>query len=193
VDDGAGATVVLGKLRGRTLAFIADEDDRAVHVVDVARGEDLGSVPLGSRPSQLVLTRDGKLLVALRDANAVATLEAPEEEEGAPLLTTSRFVVDAEPTALAVTPDDGTVVVATERGHAVEAVDRAMGERTFEVEVAREPRALLVSADGATAYVAHAAASVLTMVDLHAGTAKIVGADRARGSTIVPLNEARMR
>jgi len=73
-----GASVQLARSKGRTLAYVADEDSRAVHVVDVDRGTELASVPVGGAPAQLLVLADGRVAVTLRDKNRVAVLEPLE-------------------------------------------------------------------------------------------------------------------
>ncbi|MGD0530289.1 MAG: hypothetical protein ABSE49_34460, partial [Polyangiaceae bacterium] len=49
-----GSTVALAKLGGQTLAYIADEDDSAVHVVDVDTQKDIAKTTLSGKPGQLM-------------------------------------------------------------------------------------------------------------------------------------------
>ena len=54
----------------------ADEDDQAIHVVDVDGNVELSSYDLDAVPGQLLLAKDGRLFVALRSENRVAVLHA---------------------------------------------------------------------------------------------------------------------
>ncbi|MBX3197778.1 MAG: hypothetical protein KF894_06510, partial [Labilithrix sp.] len=161
-----GATVVVAKLGARTVAYVADEDDSAVRAFDLASKSELSRTPLDGRPGQMLVDKAGRLLVALRSEQTIAVLEATTDER-APLEEAAKIATaGAEPIAMALTPDDATLLVATGWGHSLEAYDLASSARRFAVDVAREPRAVTVAGDGKTAYVAHAAASHLSAIDL---------------------------
>ncbi len=166
VGDGAtGSTVVLGKLNGRTVAFVADEDAPAVRAIDTATMQEVTTVPLESRPAALLVTRTGQLWVALRDEAKVAVLAAHADRTFTRAATVATAV---EPVALA--PVDGSVLVASGWGHALERFDARTFERTLAVDLAREPRAVVASKDGSAAFVAHAGAGSLSFVQLGAKT-----------------------
>lgn len=162
----ASSTVALAIEGGRTLAYAADEDGWAVHVVDVDARRELAAIALDGRPSQLIFLPDGRLAVLLRDRSQIAVMEPgtkPEELE-------KRCTVDtaAEPVALARTPDDATLLVTSGWGRALAAFDAGKLTKSFEVSLPREPRAVVVSDDGAFAYVSHAVgarASRVTLAD----------------------------
>src|SRR5262249_20441285 len=67
--------------------------------------------------------------------------------------------------ALALTPDDATLLVVSGWGHALEGFTLEGGARAFAVDLPREPRAVVTSSDGATAFVAHALGDA-SVVDL---------------------------
>jgi DNA-binding beta-propeller fold protein YncE len=162
----AGSTVALATQGGRTLAYAADEDDWAVHVVDVDARKELGQVPLDGRPSQLIFLPDGRLAVLLRDASRIAVMEPGERPED--LETRCTVVTAAEPVGLARTPDDATLLVTSGWGRVLAAFDAGKLTKSFEVSLPREPRAVVVSDDGAFAYVSHAVgarASRVTLAD----------------------------
>ncbi len=160
------ATVVLAKLGERTVAYIADEDDASVRVVDIGTSELLGRTPLEGRPGQMIVDKAGRLLVALRTDQSVAVLESTADPKE-PLDLTSKITTGgAEPFAMAITPDESTLVVTTAWGHSIEGYALATLERRFAQDIAREPRAVTIASDGKTAYVAHAAASHMSAVAL---------------------------
>ncbi|MBX3259056.1 MAG: hypothetical protein KF782_05005 [Labilithrix sp.] len=172
-----GSTVVVAKLRERTIAYISDEDDSAVRAFDVATRTELSRTPLDGRPGQMLVDKAGRLLVALRTDQAVAVLEATADER-APLDATATIeTAGAEPIAMALTPDESTLLVTTGWGHSLEAYELASATRRFAVDVAREPRAVTVASDGKTAYVAHAAAGHLSAVDLEEASRTVAPID----------------
>jgi mono/diheme cytochrome c family protein len=179
-DGDTGSRVVLARAAGKLRAYVADEDDRAIHVVDVASGAPVGAFELGSRPAQMVMTRGGRLWVALRDEARVIALDATSRPD-APLAETAELATAAEPLALAMTPDDATLLVASGRAATLEGFRPTTGERVLSTETQREPRAVLVAAGGKRAYVSYAAAGALTVVDLASARARAL--DLHRGQT----------
>jgi mono/diheme cytochrome c family protein len=174
----AGATVVLGRAGTRTIAYVADEDDRTILAVDVEAKKALSRTPLPGRPSQVLLAPDGRLFVTLRDRSEVAVLE-PTPNAEAPLEARCTAETAPEPVALALTPDTGTVLVSSGWGRALAGYDTARLARTFQVALPREPRAVVVSDDGSRAFVSHAVGAQVSLVDL---TTHHVKAVSVRGS-----------
>lgn len=170
-DARTGSALALAELSGRTIAFVADEDERAVVAVDVDRRARLSVTPLAGAPSQLVVLRDGRIAVALRDRASVAILELASAAPDASLSPRCAVETAAEPVALAVTPDDATLVVTSGWGQALAAHDTRTMARRFRVDLEREPRAVIVSDDGSTAFVSHAVGSHLSVVALGPGHA----------------------
>ena len=169
-----GSAVALAKLGDRTIAYVADEDDANVHTVDVATGMELGTTPLKGAPSQILVAPDGRVVVALKDKAALEVLE-PGADVADPL--DSRCVVPtaSEPLALALTPDDASVVVTSGWGSALSAYDLAGFGRKYEITMPREPRAVVISDDGKKAFVAHVVGSRMSVVDLE--TKKVAAID----------------
>ncbi len=166
-----GSTVVLAKLAGKRLAIVADEDGSAVRVVDLARKAEVGSLAIPGRPAALLVTKEGKLLVALRDDGAVLVTEAHADGS---LKSLDRIPTATEPLALALSPDDRTLLVACGWSQTLEGYSLATKEKVLSVPVAREPRAVLVSHDGTKAFVAHGAEGIVESVDLGAKSAKAI-------------------
>ena len=159
-----GSTIALATLNQQTLAYTADEDDNAVHVVDVDAHHELGETALDGRPSQLMFLPDGRLAVLLRDRAQIAVLE-PGANAG-DLETRCTVDVANEPVALALTPNDATLLVTSGWGRALSAFDASKLTKSFEVPLAREPRAVIVSDDGRFAYVSHAVGAQASRVAL---------------------------
>ncbi|MRG97306.1 cytochrome C peroxidase [Polyangium spumosum] len=168
-----GGVVALAKAGGKTIAYVADEDDGDIHTVDVATGKELGTTQLGGTPSQLVVAADGRVVVALRDKAAIEVLE-PEADPSKPLVSLCTVPTPIEPVALSTTPDDRTLLVSSGWGAALTAYDVASMRRTYEVPLPREPRGVVVSDDGKKAFVAHVVGSRMSVVDLEAKRARPV-------------------
>jgi DNA-binding beta-propeller fold protein YncE len=162
-----GSTVALARFGDRTVAYVADEDDRDLHTFDVDGARELVTTPLHGAPSQLLVTRDGRVVVALRDRAALEVLEPhvyPEE----PLDERCAVETPDEPVALAMTPDDATLLVSSGWGHRISALAGETLAPVFERTLAREPRGVVVSDDGKQAFVTHAVGGKMSVVDLAA-------------------------
>ncbi len=181
-----GSTIALAKIAGRGVALIADEDGRAIEMLDLETRKQIASVALDGVPSQLMVTADGRILVLLRDLSRLQVFEA----EGTSALVPRCSVETAsEPVGLASTPDDSMILVSSGWGRTLAAYESQRLTRAFDVALAREPRAVVVSDDGGTAFVSHAVGSVLSAVDLRktshaARTVPLVGLEAGSRATL---------
>jgi DNA-binding beta-propeller fold protein YncE len=178
--DGSGSTIALASFGDRRIALVADADSRVVRVFDRAASKELPPLVLDGQPGQLLVTDDGRVLVTVRDKAVVEVLEPSPELA---FRVAQRVPTAVEPVALAATPDKRSILVASGWGRALEVFAASTMERRFRAEVAREPRAVVVSADGKVAYVAHASASVLTKVDLESPDHPTSAVDMVQNTT----------
>ena len=160
-----GSTVALAQQGGVTLAYVADEDDAAIHTFDVDHGVELAVTPLEGSPAQLLVLDDGRVAVALRDRNRVAILE-PSDRADAPLEPRCAAAVAVEPVALATSPEGARLLVTSGWGHALTALEVDDLAAIFTVDLPREPRAVLVDDDGRRAFVAHLVGARMSAIDL---------------------------
>jgi mono/diheme cytochrome c family protein/DNA-binding beta-propeller fold protein YncE len=162
-----GSTVALARSGERTLAYIADEDARAVRVVDLqgTGAKELGRTALRGSPSQLLVAADGRVMVTLRDRDELVALE-PAADPAAALTELCALPTASEPVALAVTPDDKSLLVTSGWGATLAAHHLADLSPSWRVALAREPRAVVVADDGKKAFVTHVVGSRLSVVDL---------------------------
>jgi mono/diheme cytochrome c family protein len=165
-----GSAILLASLEGQTVAYVADEDDAMVRVIDVEDGREISSTRLGGVPGQLVMRKDGHLVATLRDASQVVVLSGGGSA-ASKLTIDKRVHVAADPVGLALSGDDATLVVTSGWGRTVTVLDAASMEIRSEHAVAREPRGVVISSDGKRAFVSHVVGDKLDVVDL-AGDAK---------------------
>jgi mono/diheme cytochrome c family protein/cytochrome c553 len=177
-----GSAVVLAELDGRTVAYVADEDDALVRVIDVDDGRELSSTRVGGVPGQLVLRKDGKLLATVRDTSEVIVFGGGGSETSK-LTVEKRIEVAADPVGLALSPDEQTLVVTSGWGHAVTVLDGTSLAMRAEHAVAREPRGVVVSSDGKRAFVSHVVGDkvdVIALDDTPLGKDPKTGASKAK-------------
>ncbi|MDB5218390.1 MAG: Surface antigen protein, partial [Myxococcaceae bacterium] len=160
-----GSAVVLAELDGRTVAYVADEDDALVRVIDVDDGRELSSTRVGGVPGQLVLRKDGKLLATVRDTSEVIVFGGGGSETSK-LTVEKRIEVAADPVGLALSPDEQTLVVTSGWGHAVTVLDGTSLAMRAEHAVTREPRGVVVSSDGKRAFVSHVVGDKVDVIAL---------------------------
>jgi cytochrome c peroxidase len=165
--EGAGSTLALVGQGDRRLAVVADADAASVRVVDTKTDRAWAPTTLGGAPAQLVVGKDGRVYVAVRDRAEVDVLEVTPGG-GDALRVAARVSTAEEPMGVSLTPDGRTLLVACGWGHAVDAFATRTLEHLFRVGVAREPRSVVSSEDGSRAFVSHATSSVVSIVDLEA-------------------------
>lgn len=154
-DGRVGAGVLLADVDGRRVAYVADEDESKILVVDVDDERLVSAIDVGGAPGQMVLLKDGRLVVTVRDANALLVLGGGGTARS-PLRKDTRIDVAAEPIGLALSPDDRTLVATSGWGRTVTVIDTDLFLRKVEHKVAREPRAAVFSDDGKRIFVTHA-------------------------------------
>ncbi len=161
-----GSTVELAKWGDRTVAFVADEDARAVLAIDVDTKQQLAVTKTEGRPGQLLLLPDGRLAATLRDAGKLGIFEPTLAGNAHALEPRCAALVPADPVGLALDPRGERLLVASAWGHALSTFDGRSLEHRGSVDLEREPRGVAVSGDGRTAYVAHAVGGRMSVVDL---------------------------
>jgi hypothetical protein len=182
VGDGrSGSTVVLARVHGQLLAYVADEEAEVVHVLDVESREsvppggprELGAVPMRGKPGRMVMMSGGRLAVTLTDRAEVAVF-TPSPTSDVALDLRCELSTPDEPVDVATTPGQESLLVTSDWGHTLTAFDPETGARRFAIDLPRGPRALLVASDGRHAYVAHAAGRSMTTIDLATANAREV-------------------
>jgi cytochrome c peroxidase/DNA-binding beta-propeller fold protein YncE len=171
-------------VRGDAL-IVADEDHHAVRTVGLplSATSEVKTVNLPGAPAQ-VLALDDRVLVTVRASSALAE---KTEDGGAPkvpdapkppglllvmkpdasagLVEIARVPLPADAWGIAITPDEKTALVSSAWTHKVSSIDLASAKVSWTVDVAREPRGIVVRPDGAAAYVTHLVGADLTRID----------------------------
>jgi mono/diheme cytochrome c family protein len=141
--------------------YVADEDHRSLRIVPLPFGSaPVETVALPGRPAQ-ALALDDRVLVTIRDPGMLVSIV---RERGEPMVA-QRVALPGDAWGVALTPDERTALVTSAWTHTVTAVDLATGTTRWAVNVAREPRGIVVMADGARAYVTHLVGAPVTRID----------------------------
>lgn len=114
-----GSAIALAKTADHRLAFVADEDEDAVHVVDLDDRREVARTSVPGRPTRILVSPKGDLLVTLRGAAALVSLSLGSWDQ--PLVETRRLHTADEPIALAFDEKRETVFVASGYGRKLEA------------------------------------------------------------------------
>jgi cytochrome c peroxidase len=156
--------------------YVADEDHAVVRRVALPLDDGPAlELPMPGRPAQ-VLAVGASLLVTIRDPSLLLVLGPPADGK-AGLVETARVALPGDAWGIAVSPDLKTAVVTSAWTHRVSVVDLDARTVRFSVDVPREPRGVVVSADGKAAYVSHLVGAPITRVDLLAPDGAPAAAD----------------
>ncbi|MDB5941832.1 MAG: beta-propeller repeat protein [Ramlibacter sp.] len=152
---------VAGHARDTGQVFVSSEKDNALVVIDAARAEVAGSVPLCKRPRHMQLGPDrARLFVACSDGNHIAVWDIASRK------VVDKLDVGADPEMFDISPDGRMLYASNEEDSALTAYDLAARKKLFEVKVGGEPEGVKVSADGKTVYVTSEVASMVHVVDV---------------------------
>jgi len=145
----------------RLIAWAADADNHAIHRLDLLSSA-ITTTLIDGAPEQIALLDGDRLAVTVRDRNRVDVLES--DAAGA-LAEVGSVEVPADPFGIAVTAAH-RILVTSGFGHAVTAIDDESLEIQWSVDVGREPRGVVVAADGARAFVTHVVGDSISVLDL---------------------------
>jgi len=153
---------------GRHL-YISNEEDAAATVFDVETGKFVAEYETGEEPEGVLITPDGKrVFVASEAANLVHVIDVESRQ------VIKDVLVDTRPRRFALTPDGRELWVSAELAGIVDIIDtqtlQIVGDITFlPTGFRREevtPVDLLITRDGARAYVALGRANHVAVVDV---------------------------
>src|SRR5690606_23494765 len=122
-----------------------DEDDAAIHTVDLDARAAIARTPLAGKPAQVLVLGDGRVVASLRDRGALEVLEpgAPS----APLSRRCLVPVATEPVGLALARGGEVLLAVSRWGHALTALSARDLAPLGVVDLPRDPIAVLASDD----------------------------------------------
>lgn len=147
--------------RERLVAWAADADNHAIHRLDLLTAT-VTTTPIDGAPEQIALLDGDRIAVTVRDRRRV---EVFASDVAGALTEVGSAEVPADPFGIAVTAAH-RILVTSAFGHAVTAIDDESFEVQWSVDVGREPRGIVVAADGARAFVTHLVGDAISVLDL---------------------------
>jgi len=156
--------VVVARLAERMMALVADADDHAIRAFDATTLEPLGRTELDGAPRDLLVSVAGRVYVTMPERSEILTLGATTSD--GMLQEISRTKTDVEPIAMALPPAEDRILVVTGASHRIQSFALPTVAHMWTVDLAREPRAVLVTNDGKRAFVGHAIAGDASIVSL---------------------------
>ncbi|MEP7126312.1 MAG: hypothetical protein ABJE95_35600, partial [Byssovorax sp.] len=173
----------LVRAAGEAALWIADEDHRVLRKIPLPVPADGAALPapveLPGAPAQVLALAD-RVLVTIRSIPEDRTKPNPvthgpglllilKPDAAKGLVEVARVDLPADAWGIAISPDESTVLVSSAWTHKVSAIDLATAKVRWTIDVPREPRAIAIRPDGASAYVSHLVGSAITRIDDLAG------------------------
>lgn len=162
-------------------AYVSNEDDGTVTVVDVGRLATLATIEVGRRPRGLVLSRDGKrLYIAVSGMpkcpppisdEECAKLPRDRQADGVTVVDTAALKVQrriggvTDPERVELSRDERRLFVTDEDDARLTVLDVARGTALARVRVGREPEGVRASPDGRWVLVTSEGDNSVSIVD----------------------------
>ena len=178
IDVGAGPVgVAIGP--GGNKVYVTNSGSNSVSEIDNNTGAVLNTINLGakgSNPFGVAVSGDGRVWVANSGSNTVAVIDT----NGAVPQVTDLITVGGTPIGVAVNGRDGNIWVAAETGM-VSVINPNTNSVVANIPVVK-PQNIVISPDGAYAYVTNAGLSTNTMTTIDTATQAIVNVVSTGGS-----------
>ena len=162
-------------------AYVSNEDDGTVSVIDADRSAAIATIAVGKRPRGLALSPDGKLLYVavsglpkcpppLTDAQC-AQLTRDADADGVAVIDTAALARTrvlkgvSDPERVAVSRDGRRLYVSEEDAARLAVLDAASGRVLATVAVGREPEGVRVSPNGRWVLVTSEEDNTVTIID----------------------------
>jgi YVTN family beta-propeller protein len=163
----------------RQVLYSLDVEGGTIHALDPKTQQVIKSAPVGTRPYDVAVARNGTQLFVSDWAGRAVRVVDPAD-----LRTVARIAVGEHPNQIAVHPRDDRIFVACASSDCVSVVDTRRGIVTETIHTALFPRApegstpdaLAVAPDGRTLFVANADNNCVAVIDIaDAGRSQVKG------------------
>jgi YVTN family beta-propeller protein len=200
----AGAWLALAPAAHAARAYVSDEDDGTVTVVDTERLAAIATIPVGKRPRGLALSHDGaRLYVAVSGMpkcpppisdEECAKLPRDPQADGIAVIDTATLRAlqplrgVSDPERVDVSRDDRTLFVSNEDAARLTVLDATHGTVLGTAAVGREPEGVRVAPNGHWVLVTSEEEHTVTIVDtrMHAVLHTVSVGKRPRDLAVTP-------
>lgn len=153
--------------RRSATAFVANYGSSNVTPVSLSTGKAAPAIPVGSRPTAIAVTPNGRIAYAVNSGSATVT----------PILTRTRKTVapirvGLDPRAIGITPGGRTAYVVNARSDSVTPIDTVTNRARRSIPVGADPKSIAITPDGTTAFVLDWGGAAVTPIDLETGRAR---------------------
>ena len=164
-------------------AYVSDEDDNAVSVIDTDTQKVISTIDVGKRPRGLKLSPDDSLLYVAVSGLPKCGPREPEEEcekrkhdlaaDGIAVVDTAKLKLvkalkaGTDPEQFDISPDGKRLFISNEDAASVSVVDLATGKISAKIPVGKEPEGARVSPDGRIVIVTSESGNSVAVIDSH--------------------------
>jgi YVTN family beta-propeller protein len=163
-------------------AYVSNEDEHTVTVIDTATNAAISTVPVGKRPRGIQLSHDGKTLFVALSGLPKCPPSVPDEEceklerdvkadgvaavDTKTLKVTKVYQAGSDPEQFDLSPK-GLLFVSNEDSATVTVLDTRTGAIVARVPVGKEPEGVRVSPDGSWVLVTNESDNSISIVDVN--------------------------
>lgn len=163
-------------------AYVSNEDDHTVTVIDTARNSVVETIPVGKRPRGIQLSDDGSLLYVALSGLPKCPPTTPDEEcaklgrdlkadgvaavDTKTLQVTKVFAAGSDPEQFDL-GHDGRLFVSNEDSATATVLDTRTGKIVTRVRVGDEPEGVRISPDGRWVLVTNESDHSISIIDAH--------------------------
>jgi PQQ-dependent catabolism-associated beta-propeller protein len=174
---------------GAELAYVTNEDSQELSVIDTRTDSVVATIPVGTRPRGVRVTRDGKTVFVALSGSPKCPPTMPDEEceklkadktkDGIAMVdAASRKPIrvlpgGSDPETFDISRDGSTLFVSNEDAGTASIVDIASGKIRSTVPVGKEPEGVRLQPDGAAVWVTGETDHNVTLLDTKSG--KVIG------------------
>ncbi|HEY8052154.1 MAG TPA: cytochrome D1 domain-containing protein [Steroidobacteraceae bacterium] len=179
----AAAALTLGGPANAARAYVSNEDDGTITVIEVESLEAVATLEVGKRPRGMVLSRDGRLLYVAVSGMPKCPPPVPDEEceklprdrqaDGVVVIDTTALKVlrrlegATDPERVELSRDGGQLFVTDEDDARLTVIDTRRGTVLARIKVGREPEGVRASPDGRWVLVTSEGEGSVAIVDAH--------------------------
>lgn len=161
-------------------AYVSNEDEHTVTVIDTDRNEAVATIQVGKRPRGLQVSHDGSLLYVALSGLPKCPPSVPDEEceklerdlkadgvaavDTKTLKVTKVYQAGSDPEQFDITPD-GRIVVANEDAATATVLDLKSGNTIARVAVGKEPEGVRVAPGGQWVLVTNESDNSISIID----------------------------